>query len=347
MPFFHVIGSLSILLPNMAAGGKLVLMRKFDPDEALALIARERVTVTGGVPAVALALLEQGRGRDLPSLELVTFGGAPAPAPWPAQVRERLGAMPGQGWGMTETSATCTTHSGEDYLHRPASCGPALPVSRLKIMKDGVEQPPGAAGELWAFGPNIAKGYWNRPEATAEVFQDGWLKTGDLAMLDGEGFCTILDRGEDMLIRGGENIYCIEVENVLSTHPAVADAALVGLPHPLLGEVPAALVQRAPAPRSAKRRFRTLPPSGWRRSRCRWKCACRTRRCRATKPASWSRANCARCSAHEPCSSRIASPFPIPNWTKASSAVPVPAARTSTRCPARCSCALTCAARPA
>ena len=246
VPFFHVIGSLSILLPNMAAGGKLVLMRKFDADEALALIAREKVTVTGGVPAVALSLLERADGHDLSSLELITFGGAPSPASLPRRIRDELGAMPGQGWGMTETAATCTSHSGEDYLHRPASCGPALPVSRLKIMKDGVEQPCGVAGALWAFGPNIAKGYWNRPEATAEAFQDGWLKTGDMALLDGEGFCTILDRSHDMLIRGGENIYCIEVENILSTHPAVADVALVGLPHPLLGEVPAALVQMRP-----------------------------------------------------------------------------------------------------
>jgi long-chain acyl-CoA synthetase len=246
VPFFHVIGSLSVLLPNMTAGGKLVLMRKFEPEEALALIAHERVTVAGGVPAVPLSLLQQAQDHDLSSLELVTFGGAPAPASLAGRIRGELGAMPGQGWGMTETSATCTSHSGEDYLHRPASCGPALPVSRLKIMKDGVEQPEGTAGELWAFGPNIVKGYWNRPEATAETFRDGWLKTGDLAVLDGEGFCTILDRGEDMLIRGGENIYCIEVENILSTHPAVADVALIGLAHPQLGEVPAALVQLRP-----------------------------------------------------------------------------------------------------
>ncbi|HZQ39474.1 MAG TPA: class I adenylate-forming enzyme family protein [Rhizomicrobium sp.] len=243
VPFFHVIGSLSVLLPNMAAGGKLVLMRKFEPLEALALIAREKVTVTGGVPAVALSLLEQADGHDLSSLELVTYGGAPCPISLAQDVRARLHAMPGQGWGMTETSATCTTHSGQDYLHRPASCGPALPVCRLKIMQDGKELPPGRPGELWAFGPNIVKGYWNRPEASAERFQDGWLKTGDLAVLDEEGFCTILDRAEDMLIRGGENIYCSEVENVLIQHPAVADAALVGLAHPVLGEVPAAAVQ--------------------------------------------------------------------------------------------------------
>ena len=246
VPFFHVIGSLSVLLPSMAMGGKLVLMRKFEPEEALALIARERVTVTGGVPAVALALLEQAEGHDLSSLELVSFGGAPAPASLPRRIRDQLGAMPGQGWGMTETSATCASHSGEEYLYRPASCGPVLPVGRLKIVKDGVEQPRGAAGELWAFGPNIVEGYWNRPEATAEMFQDGWLKTGDLAMLDSEGFCTILDRGEDMVIRGGENIYCIEVENILNSHPAVADAALLGVAHPLLGEVPAAAVQLRP-----------------------------------------------------------------------------------------------------
>ncbi|HEY8253451.1 MAG TPA: class I adenylate-forming enzyme family protein [Rhizomicrobium sp.] len=243
VPFFHVIGSLSVLLPNMAAGGKLVLMRKFDAGEALALIAREKVTVTGGVPAVVLSLLEQADGHDLSSLELVTFGGAPCPISLAHDVRARLHAMPGQGWGMTETSATCTTHSGQDYLHRPASCGPALPVCRLKVMQDGKELPAGLPGELWAFGPNIVKGYWNRPEASAERFQDGWLKTGDLAVLDEEGFCTILDRAEDMLIRGGENIYCSEVENVLIQHPAVADAALVGLSHPLLGEIPAAAVQ--------------------------------------------------------------------------------------------------------
>lgn len=258
VPFFHVIGSLSILLPNMVAGGKLVMMRKFEPGQALELIAREKVTVTGGVPAVVTALLEKVADHDVSSLELVTFGGAPAPVSLAGQVRARLGAMPGQGWGMTETSATCTSHSGEDYLHRPASCGPVLPVGRLKIVKDGIEQPPGTPGELWAFGPNIVKGYWNRPDATAEAFQDGWLKTGDLAMLDSEGFCTILDRALDMLIRGGENIYCAEVENILIQHPAVADAALVGLSHPYLGEVPAALVQLRPGAQVSEEALRAF-----------------------------------------------------------------------------------------
>jgi long-chain acyl-CoA synthetase len=227
----------------MAAGGKLVLMRKFEAREAAALIARERVTVAGGVPTIPLALLDDAQSRDLSSLELITYGGAPSPASLAARIRAGLGAMPGQGWGMTETSATCTTHSGEDYLHRPASCGPALPVSRIKVMQGDVEAPPGTVGELWAFGPNVVKGYWNRPDATAQSFRDGWVRTSDLASIDAEGFCVIVDRVQDMLIRGGVNIYCIEVENILAEHPAVADAALVGLPHPHLGEVPAALVQ--------------------------------------------------------------------------------------------------------
>jgi long-chain acyl-CoA synthetase len=243
VPFFHAIGAFSVLLPNMAAGGKLVLMRKFDAARAAALIARERVTTTGGVPAIPLMLLDQAGAHDLSSLELITYGGAPSPASLPGRIRAGLGAMPGQGWGMTETSATCTTHSGMDFLHRPASCGPALPVSRIKVMNGDTEAPAGTVGELWAFGPNIVKGYWNRPDATAQAFRDGWVKTGDLASIDTDGFCTIVDRAQDMLIRGGENIYCIEVENILAEHPAVADAALVGLAHPHLGEVPAALVQ--------------------------------------------------------------------------------------------------------
>jgi long-chain acyl-CoA synthetase len=256
VPFFHVIGSLSVLLPNLAAGAALVLMPKFEVEKALALIARERVTVAGGVPAIALSLLDRRHGHDLSSLELVTFGGAPCPDALARRVKDELGAWPGQGWGMTETSATCTTHSGRDYLTHPQSCGPALPVNRLKVMQDGAEAPPGAVGELWARGPGIVTGYWNRPAETDQSFRDGWVKTGDIASLDDEGFCTIHDRVHDMVIRGGENIYCSEVENILAQHPAVADAALVGVPHPLLGEVPAALVQaRAPVAAAALRDF--------------------------------------------------------------------------------------------
>jgi long-chain acyl-CoA synthetase len=261
VPFFHVTACLAALMPNAAAGGKLVLMRKFEAEAAMALIQKERVSVTGGVPAIVLSLLEHPRftDYDLSSLELLSHGGAPSPSNLAARIRDHFpNAVPGNGWGMTETSATCTTHSAEEYEHRPASCGPALPVSRIRIMNaDGsAELPLGQVGELWAFGPNIVKGYWNRSEDTQAVFRDGWLRTGDLAFMDEEGFCFIVDRAKDMLIRGGENIYCIEVESALCEHPAVADAALIGLAHPVLGEVPAAVVQaREPVNESDLRAF--------------------------------------------------------------------------------------------
>jgi long-chain acyl-CoA synthetase len=250
VPFFHVIGCVSVLISNMAAGGKLVLMRKFDAEKAFALIAREQVTAVSGVPAIALRLLEHpARSRhDLSSLRTLTYGGAPSPARLPGALAEAFpGVQPGNGWGMTETSATCTTHYGDDYLNRPDSCGPPLPIYRLKVTdREGRDLPPGAVGELWAFGAHVAKAYWNDERATAAAFRGGWVRTGDLARLDDEGFCTILDRIKDVLIRGGEKISCGEVERVLSDHPAVSDAAVVGLPHPVLGEEPAALVHLRP-----------------------------------------------------------------------------------------------------
>ena len=161
---------------------------------------------------------------------------------------------------MTETSATATTHGAEDYQHRPDSCGPAVPVTDLKIMtvEGDRELAIGEVGELWCKGPQVVKGYWNKPEATAQTFVDGWVKTGDLARLDEEGFCYIIDRAKDMLIRGGENIYCIEVENVLYDHPAVMDAALVGIPHKTLGEEPGAVVTLKPGAEATEAELRAF-----------------------------------------------------------------------------------------
>ena len=150
---------------------------------------------------------------------------------------------------MTETSAAVTSNGAEDYFNRPDSCGPAAAVAELQIRDpaDGVTVlPTGEVGELWSKGPMNAKGYWNRPEDTATTFVDGWVRTGDLAMLDAEGFCFIVDRAKDMLIRGGENIYCVEVENALYDHPAVMDAAVVGMAHRTLGEEPVAVVTLKP-----------------------------------------------------------------------------------------------------
>jgi steroid-24-oyl-CoA synthetase len=250
IPLFHVTACSASLMGSMVAGNTTIFMRKWDVVEAMRIIERERVQVTGGVPTVAWQILEHpGRDTfDLSSLELISYGGAPSAPELVRRIWEVFGALPGNGWGMTETMATVTAHVGEDYVNRPESAGPPVPVADLRIVAaDGVTAlPAGEVGELWARGPQIVKGYWNKPEATAETFVDGWVRTGDLARLDAEGFLTIVDRAKDMIIRGGENIYSIEVENVLYDHPAVIDAALVGLPHQSLGEEPAAVVQLAP-----------------------------------------------------------------------------------------------------
>jgi long-chain acyl-CoA synthetase len=148
---------------------------------------------------------------------------------------------------MTETSAAFTPVMGEDYEQKPDTVGPALPVCDIRIVgPNGEDMPTGERGELWVRGPNVVKGYWRKPEATEQTFVDGWLRTGDIGKLDEEGFCYILDRAKDMLIRGGENIYCIEVENALYEHPAVLDCAVIGIPHPTLGEEPGAIVTLKP-----------------------------------------------------------------------------------------------------
>ncbi|SFV13127.1 Acyl-CoA synthetase (AMP-forming)/AMP-acid ligase II [Methylobacterium sp. 174MFSha1.1] len=246
IPLFHVTGCFATLVPNLFRGGRLVMMRRWDLARAMVLIERERCTSAGGVPTIAFQLLDgmAAGTHDLSSLETISYGGAPAPADLVRRLRAAFPkAQPATGWGMTETTATFTHHQGEDYVHRPDSCGPALPVCEAKVM-DPEEKPLGAGevGELWVKGPIVVAGYWNRPDADAEVLREGWLRTGDLARIDEEGFITIVDRAKDMLIRGGENIYCGEVESVLYEHPAVVDAALVGIPHPTLGEEPGAVV---------------------------------------------------------------------------------------------------------
>jgi len=250
VPFFHTTGCHAVLCPALYNGVKIVLMRRWEPEAAMQLIEREKVTSAGGVPTIAWQLIEHPARKkyDLSSLETVSYGGAPAASELVRRIKETFPkSVPGLGWGMTETAATFTHNGGEDYENRPESSGPALPVCEMKIVgENGEELPPNAAGELWAKGPNVVKGYWNNPAATAETFVDGWLKTGDVARIDEEGFLYIVDRKKDMLLRGGENIYCIEVEDVLYQHPAVMDAALVGIAHRTLGEEPGAVVTLTP-----------------------------------------------------------------------------------------------------
>jgi long-chain acyl-CoA synthetase len=250
VPFFHATGCCAVLLPFLLAGNKIVMQRKWDPTQALEIIQRERITHTGGVPTIAWQILEHPRidDYDLSSLEGISYGGAPAAPELVRRIKERFPeSTPGQGWGMTETAATAVSNVGEDYERKPASCGVPSPTGEIKIVGDnGKELPRGEVGELWYKGPVVARCYWRNPEATAATFIDGWVKTGDLARMDEEGFLFIVDRAKDMLIRGGENIYCVEVENALYDHQAVMDAAVIGRPHHSLGEEPIAVVHLKP-----------------------------------------------------------------------------------------------------
>ena len=267
VPFFHATGLSATLGPTMNAGGKIVLMRRWDAEPAMQLIEREKVNSTGGVPTIAWQLIEHpARAKyDLSSLVAVTYGGAPSAPELVRKIAETFpGSQPGNGWGMTETTATFTSHLGKDYENRPDSAGPAAPVGEMQIRDpaDGkTVLSEGAVGELWCRGPQVVVGYWNKPEATAESFVDGWLRTGDLARIDAEGFLFIIDRAKDMLIRGGENIYCVEVENVLYDHPAVIDAALVGIPHKTLGEEPGAVVHLRPGGEASEAELQALVKS--------------------------------------------------------------------------------------
>lgn len=247
IPLFHVTGTCAILIPALAAGNKLVLMRRWDAETALDLIERERLSWVVGVPTIAFQLGEAAKktSRDLSSLVSVGYGGAAAAPDLIERLSDALpAAVPGHGWGMTETCGLATTHSGADYRQRPTSCGAPIPVldAEIRDPETGAALAIGEVGELWVSGPNVMSGYWNNPDATAQVLVNGWLRTGDLARLDEDDFLYIVDRAKDVIIRGGENIHCIEVEHCLFDHPAVLDAALVALPDPVLGEVPAAVV---------------------------------------------------------------------------------------------------------
>lgn len=262
IPLFHVTGCFAFMMPAMLLGAKLVLTRKFEAEQAMELIQRERITRIGGVPAIAWQILEHPRFAeyDLSSVELITYGGAPSSPELVRRLKAGIvQAHPAQAWGMTETAAIAVSNFAEDYVLRPWSCGVAAPGAEAKIAgPDGEALPPGEVGELWYRGPVVSRGYWRQPQATAETFRDGWVKTGDLARMDEEGFIGIVDRLKDMVIRGGENIYSVEVENALYEHPCVTDAAVVGRPHHVLGEEPVAIVHLAPGSCATPEELRTF-----------------------------------------------------------------------------------------
>ncbi|MFI1867527.1 class I adenylate-forming enzyme family protein [Streptomyces jumonjinensis] len=246
-PFFHV-AAFTTLYSMMGVGGTLVLMRKWDAERALALIAEHRVTHYAGVPTTALQLLDaaERHGDGLATLVNLGTGGAPAPARLVRRLTARYGRRiePRNGYGLTETSGGVLVNSGEEYRRDPAAAGRPAPAVEVRIADgDGRPLPEGETGELWLRGQSLVRGYWRDERATAEAFRDGWFRTGDLAVVRDGGCVTIVDRIKDMILRGGENVYCAEVESVLQTHPDVADAAVLGVPHPLLGEEVAAVVQ--------------------------------------------------------------------------------------------------------
>ena len=246
VPLFHVTGCVAVMLSCFAGGHKLVMMYKWAADRALALIERERVTNFVGVPTQSWDLLEcpDFEKHDTSSLAFVGGGGAPAPPELVKRVDGNFrNAAPGIGYGMTETNAYGPQNAGDDYIQRPTSCGRTVPIVEMKVAHDdGVALPPGEVAEIWFRGPNLIRGYWNRPEATAETIVDGWLRSGDIGRIDTEGFVYVQDRAKDMVLRGGENIYCAEVEAAIYEHPAVYEAAVFGVPHERLGEEVAAAV---------------------------------------------------------------------------------------------------------
>lgn len=251
IPLFHVTGLNSLFLLSLALGRKIVMMHKWDVDVALALIQAEKITNFNGVPTMSMELMNHPRldDYDLSSLVEISSGGAERPAEQVATLMEKFpGAMPSVGYGLTETNAVGSISGQQDYVDRPGSVGrPTAPLVELRIIDaQGNTVTQGEAGEICLRSPATACGYWNQPEATAEVFKDGWVRTGDVGYQDDEGFLYIVDRLKDIIIRGGENISCLEVEAALYTHPDILEAAVFSLPDQRLGEIVGATVMTRP-----------------------------------------------------------------------------------------------------
>ncbi|MFE2015293.1 class I adenylate-forming enzyme family protein [Streptomyces sp. NPDC059491] len=256
-PFFHV-AAFTSFYAVMAAGGTLVMMHRWDAAGALELIRKEGVTHYAGVPTTALQLLALARetGDPLETLTLLSTGGAAAPPGIVAGVTEGYGRRiePRNGYGLTETCGGVLSNVGAEYRAHPGSVGRPSPVTEVRIEAPDAD----GVGELWLRGQCLVRGYWGDEEATRAAFAPGgWFRTGDLARVDADGRVSVVDRLTDMVVRGGENVYCVEVEAVLHDHPDVVDAAVLGVPHPLLGEEVVAVVRlRSGADRDDVERLR-------------------------------------------------------------------------------------------
>ncbi len=251
-PLFHVTACNCVMHPVTLAGGTLVLMHKWDAGRALELIEREHVSNLAGVPTMSRELLlhPDYSTRDTSSLSSLSGGGAPVPPDLVDKIGDALGdGSATTGYGLTETSGIVTANMAATYVAKPASCGPLVPTLDSKLTDEsGTTLPvdPNTIGRLWVKGPVVIKGYLNRPDATAEAIVDGWFDTGDIGRIDEDGFVFLVDRAKDMVLRGGENVYCSEVEAAIYEHPAVAEVAVFGLADERLGEEVAAAIHFEP-----------------------------------------------------------------------------------------------------
>ncbi len=246
VPLFHVTGCNSQLLPTVELGGTTVIMPAFDVQAFLQAIRDERINLLTSVPAIYwLAIQQPSFSRfDMSTVRWLSYGGAPIAPALLHQIMEKFpNARVGNGFGLTET-ASISTFLPHDYAAAHAdSVGFAAPVVDLQIFEP---DPDAGVGELLVRGPNVVAGYWNKPEATAQTFVNGWLHSGDLARIDAQGLTYIVDRKKDMINRGGENVYCVEVENALAAHPKVFEVTVLGVPDTMMGEKVGAIVMPVP-----------------------------------------------------------------------------------------------------
>jgi long-chain acyl-CoA synthetase len=248
LPLFHVFGLTCGLNAALASGACLTLLPRFDPGAALEMISRDKVTVFEGVPTMYSAMLHHAGGSqaDLSSLRVCVSGGAAMPVEVLRGFEAAFGCMILEGYGLSETSPVASFNH-PDAVRKPGSIGTPIEGVEMRLVDSlGADVPADEVGEIAIRGHNVMKGYWGRPEATAEAIPDGWFRTGDLAKTDEDGYFFIVDRKKEMIIRGGYNVYPREIEEALYEHPAVAEAAVIGIPHDSLGEEVGAAVALKP-----------------------------------------------------------------------------------------------------
>ena len=248
LPLFHVFGLTCGLNATVVAGASLTLLPRFDPGKALEIIGRDRVTIFEGVPTMYAAMLHHPDRADaeVSSLRTCISGGAAMPLEIMRGFEQVFGCIILEGYGLSETSPVASFNHPHKQ-RKPGTIGTPFEGVQMRVVDaDGAALPVGEVGEIVIRGHNVMKGYWGKPEATAEAIPDGWFRTGDLATVDGDGYFTVVGRKKDLIIRGGYNVYPREVEEVLHEHPAVAEVAVVGIPHAELGEEVGAAVQLKP-----------------------------------------------------------------------------------------------------